>query len=552
MCLTNLKIKMKTKLNKYVNILFLLSLFFETKAQNSCLPSSFQLTPTTKNSTIEWTKFPEFSLPFSIVYGGPRFGDFQKLPLKYGFSHLATSDGNDADLLPSQRAAVWYGTGYAGANQPWETIRSPWGNNLELYKTKWKNEMAGFANAYSSSAGSGKADIDLFVPDIELQIKSNDSILVLKSHPSTPAAYKSLDNQSFIVQYKKDIQALYAQAFAETKIYATQNTKIGGYADAPILNTYINIAGNSWQKWTSDVSLLNYINYDFSKNAIGGDAFKNQNVFFPSAYYYYDYPSPLAPDYLAYLLFQIEVNRAWTSKPIIPFVWLRYSYTTQFVKKFIKPFMAEATAIFPFFSGANGLWLWEDPGSFKNDENFAMYEYFINGLYRLSQYKDMFSGNYELVIPTPAREYVDTRKPIWRAVAKANDLLVAAHNPYAKDENEVVNVEIAYKTYRQNITLKGYEVFLCKFDMTLLSTENEISTFEVFPNPANELINISIFSLKEQNKFIEIFDVSGRKVLQEKIFLSQGKNDKLLNISSLVNGVYFVKVLGLSKKIVIN
>jgi hypothetical protein len=342
-------------LNKYISLLLLLCFFYKTKAQNSCQPNSFQLNPTTKNRTIEWQKFPDFTLPFSIVYGGPRFGDFQKLPLKHGFSHLATSDGNDADLPRNQRAMVWYGAGYPSANQVWETIKSPWGNNIELYKTKWRDDLSGFANAFSSSAGTGKVDIDLFVPDIELQIKSNDSIIVLKNHPSTPSAYKSLDNQLFIAQYKKDIQALYAQVFAETKSNATQNTKIGGYADAPVLNTYINIAGNSWQKWTSDASLLNYINYDFSKNALGGQAYANQDFYSPSAYYYYDYPSPLAPDYLAYMLFQIEVNRAWTSKPIIPFVWLRYSYTTQFVKKFIKPFMAEATAIFPFFSGANGL-----------------------------------------------------------------------------------------------------------------------------------------------------------------------------------------------------
>ena len=538
--------------NKILVFALLISFWYETNAQNSCQLSPFQLTPTTKKRTIEWEKFPDFTLPFSIVYGGPRFGDTQKLPLKHGFSHLATSDGNDADLPRNQRAAVWYGTGYPSSNQPWETIKSPWGNDIELYKNKWRNDLAGFANAFSSSAGTGKADIDLFVPDIELQIKSNDSILVLKNHPTTPSVYKSFDNQSFIVQYKKDIQALYAQVFAETKNNATQNTKVGGYSDAPILNTYINIAGNSWQKWTSDVSLLNYINYDFSKNALGGQAYTNQDFYSPSAYYYYDYPNPLAPDYLAYLLFQIEVNRAWTSKPIIPFVWLRFSYTTQFVKKFIRPFMAEATAIFPFFSGANGLWLWDDPGTFKTDESYVTYEYFINGLYRLSQYKDMFLGNYELVIPTPAREYVDTRKPIWRAVAKGNDLLVAAHNPYAKDENEVVTIEVDYKNYRQNITLKGYEVFLCKFDMTLLGNEPETSSFEVSPNPTSEEISIKIFSRKAQEAAIEIFDNNGRKVVEKKHYFSQGENNKSLNINELSNGFYFVRILGLSRRIVVN
>ena len=543
---------MKSKYNKFVLGMLLMFGFTNIKAQKSCQPNSFLLTPTTQNRTIEWQKFPEFTLPFSIVYGGPRFGDSQKQPLKHGFSHLATSDGNDADLPRNQRAAVWYGTGYPSANQPWETIKSPWGNNIELYKKKWRNDMSGFANAFSNSVGTGIADIDLFVPDIELQIKSNDSILILKNHLTTPVSYRSLDNQSFINQYKKDIQALYGQAFIDAKKYATPNTKIGGYSDAPILNTYINITGNSWQKWTSDVSLLNYINYDFSKNTIGGAAFDNQDFYSPAAYYYYDFPNPLAVDYLAYLLFQIEVNRAWTSKPIIPFVWLRFSYTTQFVKKFIRPFMAEATAIFPFFSGAKGLWLWEDPGTFGNIENYATYEYFVNGLYRLSQYKYMFTGNYELVIQTTARDYVDSRKPIWRAVAKGNELLVAAHNPYAKDENEVVTIEVAYKNYRQNITLKGYEVFLCKFDMTLLNIEPTITNFEVSPNPASKQIQLKIFSTKELQIQVEIFDVNGKKVLQERMGLLQGENVKPLNISSLSAGVYFVRVLGGSKKIVVD
>ncbi|CAH0995648.1 hypothetical protein EMA8858_01773 [Emticicia aquatica] len=538
--------------NKYLYLVVLLVFFKKTVAQNSCQPSVFQLTPTTKNKTIEWQKFPEFSLPFSVVYGGPRFGDSQKLPLKHGFTHLATTDGNDADLPVNQRAMVWYGVGYPSANQPWETIKSPWGNNLELYKNKWRSDLSNFANAFTSSSETNIADIDLFIPDIELQIKSNDSILVLKNHPTTPTIYKNLDNQSFITQYKKDIQALYAQVFSETKTFTTNSTKIGGYSDSPILNTYINIAGNSWQKWTTDVSLLNYVNYDFSKNVIGGQAYNSQDFFSPSAYYYYDYPNPLAPDYLAYLLFQIEVNRAWTSKPIIPFVWLRFSYTTAFVKKFIRPFMAEATAIFPFFSGANGLWLWDDPGTFKTDENYATYEYFINGLYRLSQYKEMFSGNYELVIPTPAREYVDSRKPIWRAVAKGNDLLVAAHNPYAKDENEVVTIEIAYQNYRQNITLKGYEVFLCKFDRLLLATEPTISSFEVSPNPANEFIQLKIIGLNEQQILIEVFDINGKKLIEEKALIFVGDNSKYLNINCLSNGVYIIKALGFSKKIVVN
>jgi len=517
-------------------ISILLSFFHQLQAQ-SCGGNVFLLKPTTENRTIEWQKFPEFSLPFQIVYGGPRFGDAHRLPLRYGFSHLATFEGADDNLPKSQRAFAWYGVAYAGTNQPWETVRSPWGNNLEGYRAKWQHELATMP------------EVDLLVPDLERQIKSNDSILLLKNHPATPIAYQNLDNNAFITQYKKDLQALYAEAFGFTK--ANKLAQIGGYSDSPILNTYINISGNSWQRWTTDASLLNYLFYDYSRNTIGGEVYNRQDFFSPSAYYYYDYPHPLAPDYLAYLLFQIEVNKAWApNKSIIPFVWLRYSYVTSAARSFVKPFMAEATAIFPFFSGANGLWLWDDPALFPNNENFGVYEHFIHGLYKLSLYKDMFTGG-QPVIPQPAREYIDNRKPIWRGVAKGTDFLVAAHNPYAKDENEVVTVEATYNNWKVNVTLKGYEVFLCKFDMTLLSTEPKpLSSFTIFPNPSQEELNISINSLVPQKAQLEIIDATGKILHQENITLQQGENKKSLRINQLPSGVYIFKTLNQTKKFV--
>lgn len=530
----------KNEHDGFVNLMILLLfiLFAQKSLAQSC-GTSFQLKPTTLNKTIEWQKFPEFSLPFSVVYGGPRFGDTQRLPLKHGFSHLATFEGVDDNLPKNQRAIAWYGVAYTGTNQPWESARSPWNNNMDLYRAKWQHEL------------STMPEVDLLVPDIERQIKSNDSILLLKNHSATPIAYRNLDNNSFITQYKKDLQALYAESFGFTK--GNKSTRIGGYSDTPILNTYINIPGNTWQKWTSDPSLLNYLFYDFSSNSIGGEVFNRQDFFSPSAYYYYDYPHPLAPDYLAYLLFQIEANKAWApNKSIIPFVWLRYSYVTDAARKFIKPFMAEATAIFPFFSGANGVWLWDDPALFNNNESFVTYEYFINGLYRLSQYKDMFTGGYQLVIPQPAHAYVDNHKPIWRGVAKGNDFLVAAHNPYAKDENEVVVVEATYNNWKVNVLLKGYEVFLCKFDMNLLANEPNQSfiSFKIYPNPSQDNLTISINSSIQQTARLEIVDVTGKVIHQENTNLMQGGNSKTIKINHLSSGTYIVRALNFSKKFV--
>lgn len=518
---------------------FFMLINFQCRAQ-SCNPTNFQLNPTTQNKTIAWQKFPEFSLPFAVVYGGPRFGDTQRLPLKHGFSHLATFEGADDNLPRSQRALAWYGVAYTNTGgQPWESARSPWNNDMGLYRAKWQHEL------------STMPEVDLLVPDFERQIKANDSILLLKNHPATPIAYRSFDNNTFISQYKRDLQNLYAEAFGYIK--ANKSARVGGYSDSPILNTYLNIPGNSWQKWTTDPALLNYLLYDFSANKIGGEVYNRQDFFSPSAYYYYDYPNPLAPDYLAYLLFHVEVNKAWApEKDIIPFVWLRYSYVTNAARSFIKPFMAEATAIFPFFSGAKGLWLWEDPALFSNNENFAAYEHFIHGLYRLSLYKDMFAGGYQLVIPQPAHSYVDNRKPIWRGVAKGTDFLVAAHNPYAKNENEVVTVEASYNNWKVNITLKGYEVFLCKFDMSLLGTEPEPSggSLVVYPNPSQENIHISVKSLIQQTARIEVVDLTGKIVHHENISLQQGENSKSLKINHLPGGTYFIRALNQTKKFV--
>jgi hypothetical protein len=88
--------------------------------------------------------------------------------------------------------------------------------------------------------------------------------------------------------------------------------------------------------------------------------------------------------------------------------------------------------------------------------------------------------------------------------------------------------------------------------MTLLANEPTITNFEVSPNPASDQIQIKIFSTKEQQIPVEIFDVNGKKVLQEKVSLLQGENAKSLNINTLSSGVYFMRVFGGSKKIVVD
>lgn len=87
-------------------------------AQQQCA-ERLTFTPVSQPNQIEWSKFPEFSLPFPVIYGGPRFTDTQASPLKHGFSQLVDIKDSEYGTLvqPAQRAVVYYGIA-TGLNQP--------------------------------------------------------------------------------------------------------------------------------------------------------------------------------------------------------------------------------------------------------------------------------------------------------------------------------------------------------------------------------------------------------------------------------------------------
>jgi hypothetical protein len=76
----------------------------------------------------------------------------------------------------------------------------------------------------------------------------------------------------------------------------------------------------------------------------------------------------------------------------------------------------------------------------------------------------MLEGNYQLVIPMSARDNMAQQNPVWRGIVKGQNILIAAQNPYAAD-NATTSITVSYQNWARNITLKGKEVFLCKFDL---------------------------------------------------------------------------------------
>ena len=181
-------------------------------AQQQCA-DRLTLTPVSQPNRIEWDKFPEFTVPFPIIFNGPRFDDAKASPLRHGFSHLVEiKDSEYGGLVkPAQRAVVYYGIA-TGLNQPWETIESPWGNDLTAYRAKWDQYLTDIAGGQKNVAGKYIFPASRFVLDVERIQETDVRILRLKQDTRVPDMYRKLSDSDFIAAYKKAIRNLYAEA----------------------------------------------------------------------------------------------------------------------------------------------------------------------------------------------------------------------------------------------------------------------------------------------------------------------------------------------------
>lgn len=82
-----------------------------------------------------------------------------------------------------------------------------------------------------------------------------------------------------------------------------------------------------------------------------------------------------------------------------------------------------------------------------------------------------------------------------------------------------------------------------------------IQDLSVFPNPSNDYFNISYSSIKKQELIINIIDVTGKIFYTKDVSSSVGENKYNLNLSSLSQGIYILRISGsdfvINKKIAI-
>ena len=73
--------------------------------------------------------------------------------------------------------------------------------------------------------------------------------------------------------------------------------------------------------------------------------------------------------------------------------------------------------------------------------------------------------------------------------------------------------------------------------------EADKTPFSIYPNPANDVVNIDLEENKEWDR-LQLIDVSGKVVIDKNIT----SNSITLNTSELDRGVYFINLIGEQKK----
>lgn len=139
-------------------------------------------------------------------------------------------------------------------------------------------------------------------------------------------------------------------------------------------------------------------------------------------------------------------------------------------------------------------------------------------------------------------EYKESTATTWSTIASANDTLQLTG----------LSVNTAYNFQVKAIcssTPTDTSVWSAVANFTTLDNvgieENSLNKIKIYPNPANDFIQIS--GIESLNSNIIIVSINGKKIKEYKFSeLSEGK----ININNLSKGVYFIKVIEGQKVIV--
>lgn len=225
---------------------------------------------------------------------------------------------------------------------------------------------------------------------------------------------------------------------------------VGIYGPQPFRRDYWGIAGKSAQQidgtHARDADLWKHI-----------DRFVD--FYIASVYVFYDDPGSIY-----YMASNIEENAARTrrygNKPVYAYEWLRYHDSNKkLAGQELAPYLVEAMAVLPYFTGARGLvlWGWEPK---RKGQYYERLPLFMNSLGRVSDLSAKIAKA-KLMPDEPAHVLWKEKRPLVRRLrVAAGEWIVMAVNPWqAEDARSNVNVTCDGKTFELVIEGRHTEVY---------------------------------------------------------------------------------------------
>lgn len=295
------------------------------------------------------------------------------------------------------------------------------------------------------AAGGGKGAI--FVHDIEFGFE--EDVEKAWADEETRKASGVKTREQFAGAYFRE----WATWFSLPCLWAKRQwprEPVGLYGPQPFRRDYWGIAGKSAKQidgtHARDAELWKHI-----------DRFVD--FYIASVYVFYDDPGSIY-----YMASNIEENvartRRYGNKPVYAYEWLRYHDSNKkLVGQELAPYLVEAMAVLPFFSGAHGLvlWGWEPKGKGQYYERLPL---FMNSLGRVGDLSAKIAKA-KLVVDEPAHLFWKEKRSLVRKLrVAAGEWIVMAVNPWqAEDARNNVHVNCDGKLVELLVEGRHTEVY---------------------------------------------------------------------------------------------
>jgi hypothetical protein len=285
---------------------------------------------------------------------------------------------------------------------------------------------------------------DLFVHDIEFDLEKDADKAWMDGEARRASGVQT--QKAFRDAYWREWASWYVLPVRWAK-RAHPGEPIGIYGPQPFERDYWGIAGKDARQIEAahawEGKLWKYID-------------PYVDVCLVSAYCFYDEPGSLY-----YMAANIEENyrrtRRYGRKPVYAYLCLR-RMEKDWNGPELPPYLIEASALLPFFSGARGLVLWGYERG--QGQPFRSLPLFMNSLARISELSPRISKA-RLILDEPAHVLWNEKRPLQRKLKiSASEWLVLAVNPWQDDDaHSEIRVTCGKRTFRLDLEGRHTDLF---------------------------------------------------------------------------------------------